>query len=100
MKRITTLALSVFIFLSQPSFAATSSVVAHINGLVCDFCARTLEKTFAKHDEVSDIKVDLTAKTVVINFKDNKTLDDATITKIITEAGYNVQSIDHDGKAN
>lgn len=68
---------------------------AHIsvNGLVCDFCARALEKTFGKRDEVKAIDVNLETKIVTVNFNDGKTLDDETITQIITDSGYNVEGI-------
>lgn len=75
------------------SYAATSSATVNVSGLVCDFCARSVEKVFGKQDAVSDVKVDLDAKTVAIHFKDNQTIDDATITKLITDSGYNVVSI-------
>lgn len=68
---------------------------AHIsvNGLVCDFCARALEKTFGKREEVKGINVDLEKKIVTIHFNDGKTIDDATLTQIITDSGYNVEGI-------
>ena len=74
---------------------AVTSGDAHVsvNGLVCDFCARALEKTFGKKDEVKGIDVNLETKIVTINFNDGQTLDDATLTQIITDSGYNVEGI-------
>lgn len=74
---------------------AVQSGDAHIsvNGLVCDFCARALEKTFGKRDEVKGIDVNLETKIVTINFMQGQTLDDATLTQIITDSGYNVEGI-------
>lgn len=66
-----------------------------VNGLVCDFCARALEKTFGKKDEVKAIDVDLDSKIVTIMFKDGQSLDDATLRQIITDSGYNVKGITH-----
>jgi copper chaperone CopZ len=73
----------------------TKSGDAHIsvNGLVCDFCARALEKTFGKRDEVKAIDVNLETKIVTVNFNDGQTLDDETLTQIITDSGYNVEGI-------
>jgi copper chaperone CopZ len=65
-----------------------------VNGLVCDFCARTLEKTFGAKTEVSGIKVDLDKGMVDVNFKDGQKISDTEITKLITDAGYNVVNID------
>jgi len=75
--------------------AATSdhTITVQINGLVCDFCARALEKVFGKREEVTGIDVNLDTKIVTIGFKKNSDIDDATITKLITDAGYNVVKI-------
>jgi len=64
-----------------------------VNGLVCDFCARALEKTFGKRDEVKGIDVNLETKIVTVNFNDGQTLDNDTLTQIITDSGYNVEGI-------
>jgi copper chaperone CopZ len=81
-------------FLSvQAAFAAPVTASAKINGLVCDFCARAMEKTFGTREEVSNISVNLDTKLVNITFKDGKNIDDATITNLITEAGYGVVAI-------
>lgn len=71
----------------------SGDVHVNVNGLVCDFCAQALNKTFGKYEEVKAINVNLETKIVTVNFNDDKTLDDATITKIITDAGYNVEKI-------
>lgn len=72
---------------------ADHSIVVQINGLVCDFCARALEKVFSKRDEVTGIDVNLDTKLVTIGFKTDTDIDDATITKLITDAGYNVVEV-------
>ena len=73
---------------------AHHTITAQINGLVCDFCARALEKVFGKRDEVTGIDVNLDTKIVTIGFKKGMDIDDATITKLITDAGYNVVKIE------
>lgn len=64
-----------------------------VNGLVCDFCARALEKMFGRRDEVGAIDVDLDKSSVKVAMKDGKSVDDSTLKKIITDSGYNVVSI-------
>lgn len=64
-----------------------------VSGLVCDFCARATEKVFSRREEVSGIRVDLDSGSVSIALKPGQTLDDATITKLITDSGYNVTDI-------
>ena len=75
--------------------AACEDVVnVSVNGLVCDFCARALEKTFGKQDEVSQINVDLEKGQVAIAMKEGITISDEMLTKLITDSGYNVTAID------
>jgi copper chaperone CopZ len=64
-----------------------------VNGLVCDFCAQALEKTFGKKEEVKAIDVNLDTKIVTVNFNDGMNLSDEVLTQIITDAGYNVEGI-------
>lgn len=65
-----------------------------VNGLVCDFCARALEKVFSKRDEVAGIKVDLDNGLVKVAMKSGQTIDDDTLTQLITDSGYNVTAIE------
>lgn len=69
------------------------TIKATVNGLVCSFCATGIEKTFKAQDAVDHVKVDLDSKLVTIGTKPDKTLDDATVTKLINDAGYTVTSI-------
>lgn len=62
-------------------------------GLVCDFCAQAIEKVFMRRDEVSGINVNLSKARITISTKKGKILDDALVTKLITDAGYNVEKI-------
>ena len=76
----------------------SSTVYAYVNGLVCDFCARALEKTIGKNDAVKSIKVDLRDKIITINFNENKKLDNSIIEQLIAEAGYSVREITNEKK--
>ncbi len=71
-------------------------VFVKINGLVCDFCARSMEKVFMKKDPVSGVKVDLSAKIVTIDLKEGSAFSDDDIRKGVTDAGYAVVSIERD----
>lgn len=79
--------------LSSPALAGTIAV-AHVNGMVCDFCAQSLTKLFSKEEAVEDIKVDLDSKTVTINIKDGQELTDEKINELIVYSGYEVDGID------
>lgn len=73
--------------------AQAETIKATVNGLVCAFCATGIEKTFHKQPAVDTVKVDLENKLVTINTKSLQDLDDATITKLLTDAGYTVTDI-------
>ena len=78
---------------AQKAAPIAADALVSVNGLVCDFCAQSIEKSFRRHAEVNDVRVDLTAKLVSIDFKPNATLDDAAIRRIITNAGFTVTAI-------
>ena len=65
----------------------------NVFGLVCDFCAQAIEKVFMKREEVAGIKVDLSGGLITIFTKKDHVLDDATLSKLIVDSGYNVDSI-------
>lgn len=78
---------------SEPAKAIQTTgktIVASVNGLVCDFCAQSIKKTLMKKPGVADVHVDLTAKTVTVGFKDDKVLDEATLKAMLKEAGYDM----------
>ena len=73
--------------------ACEDTINVKVSGLVCDFCARSLEKVFLKRGDVAGIKVDLGKGSVVVAMKPGLTIDDATLTKLITDSGYNVSAV-------
>lgn len=77
---------------AQTAPIAADAIVS-VNGLVCDFCAQAIDRSFRRRPEVNDVRVDLTARTVSIDFRSSQNLDDATIRDIVTRAGYTVVSI-------
>ena len=67
-----------------------------VNGLVCDFCARSIEKLFSKKESVKSINVNLEKMLITINLKKDKSLSNSTITKVITDSGYDIREIRRD----
>ncbi|MAI29427.1 MAG: hypothetical protein CMP38_04375 [Rickettsiales bacterium] len=67
-----------------------------VNGLVCDFCARSIEKLFSKKESVKSINVNLEKMLITINLKKGKSLNNDTITKVITDSGYDIREIRRD----
>ena len=67
-----------------------------VNGLVCDFCARSIEKLFSKKESVKSINVNLEKMLITINLKKGMSLNDSIITKVITDSGYDIREIRRD----
>lgn len=82
---------------SAPTIAeeqcTANDVNVTVNGLVCDFCARALEKVIGERDEVASIDVNLDNGNVKIVMKEGKSIDDAEITSLIKDSGYDVREI-------
>lgn len=62
-------------------------------GMVCDFCARSVEKILNKREEVSAFNVDLDEAIVSVVFHKEQDIADAELAKIIADAGYNLVNI-------
>ena len=93
MKKIVLLLLSLSL-LAIPVYAEEKAdVIANINGMVCDFCARGLEKVFDKEKRVEKIDVSLEKGTVAIFFEEGKSLSDEEIKKLIENNGYSLEKI-------
>lgn len=73
--------------------AGGTPVVANVLGVVCDFCAKAMDKTFGKREEVAAVYVDLDSKTLNIVLKAGQNIDDETITKLVKKSGYKVDKI-------
>lgn len=58
--------------------------------MTCDNCKKKIEKNIAFEKGVSDMKVDLPAKTVMVVYQANKT-DQEKLQKAIEKLGYEVK---------
>ncbi len=85
------LTLAVLAALTGTAYAET--IKASVNGLVCAFCATSIEKTFKAQPAVDTVQVDLETKLVTITTREGQNIDDALITKLIEDAGYTVTDI-------
>jgi len=88
----------IFLLLSFNAVAesneCTNETHIKVNGLVCDFCAQAVNKVFRKREEVKDIDVNLEKGYIHVSTVEGKTIDHDTLTKLITDSGYDVVSID------
>jgi copper chaperone CopZ len=96
-----TITLILSIFLSSLNFLSAEisgkdnfDITIHVKGLVCDFCARSVEKTFSKTEVVERIKVDLDKGLIELQLTEGSTLSDKKIQKLIKASGYALESIE------
>jgi len=75
------------------------TIVATVNGLVCDFCAQALKKVFQKEEAVKALTVDLDAGEVRIFLKEGQMLSNAVVAKLIRKSGYSLVETQREGGA-
>ena len=67
--------------------------IVSVNGMVCDFCARGIEKTFKKDKLVTKIDVDLNRGKVLIAYDESADIDFDDIKKKIQANGQNATDL-------
>lgn len=78
--------------------AGDQIAVVSVQGMVCDFCARGIEKTFGKDSTVTKIDVDLASGKVLLAYAPETDIDRAVIEKNILNNGLNTTAIQVLGK--
>lgn len=73
--------------------AKAATIEMKVNGLVCSFCAQGIEKTLRKNPATVDVVVSLENRLVAVATHDGQDIADATLTKALRDAGYDVKSI-------
>ena len=87
----TIVAISLF---SNAAFAATQTIKANVNGMVCAFCAQGIEKKMRALTQTKDVYVNLKQRIVAVELKEGQTLSNETVKDLIKDAGYDVTSIE------
>ncbi len=91
MKKIIGVVLSV----ALSNLALAEDIKISVKGMVCGFCAQGITKKFKALPDIESVEVSLEKKLVQLKTKGSATLSDKTITEILTEAGYNIEKIEH-----
>ncbi len=81
------------LLLGISTLASARTIEMDVNGLVCAFCAQGIEKTLKALPETQAVFVSLEHRIVAVQLKDGVDIDDATLRKAITNAGYAVVAI-------
>jgi cation transport ATPase len=76
------------------AYAATQTIKAEVNGMVCAFCAQGIEKKMRSLTQTQDVFVDLKNKVVAVQLKDGQQLPHDTVKALIKDAGYDVSKIE------
>ena len=85
--------LTLAIMFALTAAVSADTIRATVNGMVCGFCATSIEKAFKKQPEVSTVNVDLKDRLVTVTTKRGQTLDDSKVKRLLTNSGYAVASI-------
>ena len=75
------------------SFASAKTIEMDVNGLVCAFCAQGISKTLKAFPASDGVFVSLEHRIVAVHLKDGQDIDDPTLRKAITNAGYKLVAI-------
>jgi periplasmic mercuric ion binding protein len=78
---------------SNVAFAATQTIKASVNGMVCAFCAQGIEKKMRGLTQTKDVYVNLKQRIVAVELKDGQTLANDTVKNLVKDAGYEVVEI-------
>ena len=93
------ISLIVLTFCIGSAYAKTIKI--GVEGMVCDFCAQSIEKVFLKQAGVEKVDVNLNIGKVTVKmadvFQDNEDgISDERIKELFLDAGYDVSEIERD----
>lgn len=94
MKKLVLVSLVSLSLFSQLVLAATQTIQAKVNGMVCAFCAQGIEKKMRGLSQTKDVYVNLKQRIVAVELKDGQTLSENTVKDLIKDAGYDVTAIE------
>ena len=77
---------------------ATTSIHANVKCMVCAFCAKGINKKLRELEATQDVWVDLKNHMVVVELKEQKTMTLEAFTKLIKDAGYDVDNVEYINK--
>ena len=83
------------------SVSHSKTIKIAIEGMVCDFCAQSIEKVFLKQPGVEKVDVNLEVGKVTVKmadvFEDDEDgISDERIQQLFLDAGYDVSKIERD----
>lgn len=94
MKKLVFVSLVSLSLFSQLALAATQTIQAKVNGMVCAFCAQGIEKKIRSLSQTKEVYVNLKQRIVAVELKEGQTLSENTVKDLIKDAGYDVTAIE------
>ena len=70
-----------------------------VDGLACPFCAYGIEKKLGAIAGVARVETDIAAGTVTATMDDGATMDEASATRAVQEAGFSLRGFEALGRA-
>ncbi len=93
MKNVSLVMLSVAAAMAA-NVSVADTLKVKVDGMVCGFCASSIEKKMRAEKATADVFVSLENKIVAVAEKPGQKLDDARIKAQIADAGYEVKGIE------
>ena len=93
MKNFSLITLSVAAALSAQA-AVADTLKIKVDGMVCGFCASSIEKKMRAEKATADVFVSLANKIVAVSEKPGQKLDEAKLRAGIADTGYEVKAIE------
>lgn len=75
---------------------AASRITAHVNGMVCDFCAQAVTRVFQREPGVSTVAVDLDEGTINVTLEPGAAITDERVGELVRDSGYALDRIERE----
>jgi len=84
----------ILFIIATPFALAANSIQAEVNGMVCAFCAKGIEKKLNALPEKQAVFVDLKHRIVVLEVKDGQQVPIEKFRQVIQDAGYSLRKVE------
>lgn len=81
---------------TEMAHAEATMMTVHVKGMVCDFCARAVNKVFGKEEAVKGVHVDLDSGEIHVSMKPGMSMTDERVEELVTKSGYSLVSVERE----
>ena len=92
--RRTGLVLALMLFAATAALADSHVYKLYVDGLACPFCAYGVEKKVGGLEGVEKVDIDIDEGLVAVTLADGATLDEATASRAVDEAGFTLRKFE------